>query len=114
MSKLNIGVGEEFPLEDGPKSDHTRMTCEEFARARRLHHGRRHHLHRGGGIAALLVLPLAAASVTTAIMFPLATLSVIGGLGLAGAAYRHSRRNSSAPGPQTPTPDDTDKAKDNS
>ena len=85
MSKLNIGVGEDFPLEDAPKPQDV-QTCEAYWHAREW---RRHRHARG--IGALLVLPAAAASVTVAILYPLATLGVIGGLGLAAAAYRHGR-----------------------
>ena len=55
--------------------------------------GRRHRRHRRGmhAAGALLILPAAAASVTAAIVYPLATLGVIGGLGLAAAAHRHRR-----------------------
>jgi len=90
MSKLNIGVGEDFPLEDAPKPQDF-QTCEAYWRARhmRAHHWRRHRHGRHAG--ALLVLPAAAASVTIGILYPLATLGVIGGLGLAAAAYRHGR-----------------------
>jgi hypothetical protein len=43
------------------------------------------------GLGAIIVLPAAAASVTAAILYPLATLGVIGGLGVAAAAHRHRR-----------------------
>jgi hypothetical protein len=56
---------------------------------------RRHHRH--SAVATLLVLPAAAASVTAAILYPLATLGVIGGLGAATAIYRHARRDSANP-----------------
>lgn len=108
MSKFNIGVGEDFPLDDAQKNDQ-RLSCEEYMRMRRMHHARWRHRRHAGPVAAILVLPLAAASVTTAILYPLVTLGVIGGLGLAGAAYRHGRRQSSEP----PKPDTTDKPKDN-
>lgn len=90
MSKLNIGVGEEFPLGDAPRSERNH-SCDARWRARHMHH-RRH-----GPFAALLVLPAAAASVTAAILYPLATLSVIGGLGAAAAVYRHARRGGANP-----------------
>jgi hypothetical protein len=89
MSKLNIGVGDDFPLHDAPTGERNH-SCGAHWRARHLHH-RRHHRHRP--LAALLVLPAAAASVTAAILFPLATLGVIGGLGAAAAIYRQTRRN---------------------
>ena len=86
MSKLNIGVGEEFPLDDDPKQSDDRHPCAQYRR-----HGR-HRRHRGAGpVAALFILPAAAASVTAAILYPLATLGVIGGLGVAAAAHRRSR-----------------------
>ena len=91
MSKLNIGVGEDFPLNDAQKNETGDHPCAAHWRARRMHH--RHHRHRGGPIAALFVLPAAAASVTAAILYPLATLAVLGGLGTAGAIYRHTRRS---------------------
>ena len=93
MSKLNIGVGEDFPLDDDAiKSDEREYGCAHW----RARHGRNHrHWRRHGhpGAAAIVVLPLAAASVTAAILYPLATLGVIGGAGLAAAAYRHGRRH---------------------
>ena len=92
MSKLNIGVGEEFPLDDAGERNHS---CEARWRARHMHHHRRHHRH--GPFTALLVLPAAAASVTAAILYPLATLGVIGGLGAAAAIYRHARGNGANP-----------------
>jgi hypothetical protein len=85
MSKLNIGVGEDFPLDDAPKGERNHP-CEAHWRARHMHHRHRHR-----PFAALLVLPAAAASVTAAILYPLATLGVIAGLGAAGAIYRHTR-----------------------
>ncbi len=90
MSKLNIGVGEDFPLDDAPKGEGAEHPCAAYRRARYMH--RRRHGHPGP-LAALFVLPAAAASVTAAILYPLATLGVIGTLGAAGAIYRHSRRS---------------------
>ncbi|MEQ1864695.1 MAG: hypothetical protein ABL996_08580 [Micropepsaceae bacterium] len=84
MSKLNIGVGEEFPLGDAPKPSTSQHICAQHWRHRRHRRG----MHVAG---ALIVLPAAAASVTAAIVYPLATLGVIGGLGLAAAAHRHRR-----------------------
>lgn len=94
MSKLNIGVGEDFPL-DAQKHEESGHPCAARWRARQMH--RRHHFHRHGPgpLAALVVLPAAAASVTAAILYPLATLGVIGGLGAARAIYRHNRRTGS-------------------
>ena len=113
MSKLNVGVGEEFPLDDTPKNDRQRLSCEDYMRMRRQYHTRWHQRrHRGGSVAALLILPMAAASITTAILYPLATLGVIGGLGLAGAAYRHGRYTGEAKKPEPPKPAGEDKPKD--
>lgn len=81
MSKLNVSVGEEFPLGDAPKPSEGEHVCPQYWRHRR-------GMHAAG---ALLILPAAAASVTAAIVYPLATLGVIGGLGLAAAAHRHRR-----------------------
>ena len=83
MSKLNVGVGEEFPLDDEPKQSGEPHVCAQHWRHRRHRH------HHGAG--ALFILPAAAASVTAAILYPLATLGVIGGLGLAAAAHRRGR-----------------------
>ena len=95
MSKLNIGVGEDFPLDDTPKNEEGEHPCAARWRAHHMHgyRGRRFRRHGPGPVAALLVLPAAAASVTAAILYPLATLGVIGGLGTAGAIYRHNRRS---------------------
>jgi hypothetical protein len=84
MSKLNVGVGEEFPLADDSKQTGEQHVCAQYWRHRRHRHGPR-------AIGALLILPAAAASVTAAIVYPLATLGVIGGLGLAAAAHRRRR-----------------------
>ena len=84
MSKLNIGVGEEFPLGDAQKQSDGQHVCAQYRR-----HGRHRHGMRAAG--ALIVLPAAAASVTAAIIYPLATLGVIGGLGLVAAAHRRGR-----------------------
>jgi hypothetical protein len=95
MSKLNIGVGEDFPLEDDAiKSDERDDGCAHWrAHYRHGDHRRwRRHGHPMRGAAAIVILPLAAASVTAAILYPLATLGVIGGAGLAAAAYQHGRR----------------------
>ena len=90
MSKLNIGVGEDFPLDDAHKNEAGEHPCAARWRARHMRH-RRFYRHGPGPVAALIVLPAAAASVTAAILYPLATLAVIGGLGAAGAIYRHNR-----------------------
>ncbi len=84
MSKLNVGVGEEFPLGDAPRQNEGEHVCAQYWRHRRHRRG----MHAAG---AFLILPAAAASVTAAIVYPLATLGVIGGLGLAAAAHRHRR-----------------------
>lgn len=84
MSKLNVGVGEDFPLGDPPDQTSERHGCAH--RWRHHRHGR--GLHTAG---AFIVLPAAAASVTVAILYPLTTLGVIGGLGLVAAAHRHGR-----------------------
>jgi hypothetical protein len=90
MSKLNIGVGDDFPLDDAQKQD--THPCEAYMQARHSYgHGRWRRRHRGGPLAALLILPAAAASVTAAIVYPLATLGVIGGLGVAAAVHRRRR-----------------------
>ena len=86
MSKLNIGVGEEFPLDDDPKQSDDRHPCAQYRR-----HGRHRRFRGAAPVAALLILPAAAASVTAAIVYPLATLGVIGGLGFAAAAHRRDR-----------------------
>lgn len=92
MSKLNIGVGEDFPLDDAPKNEGLDHSCARW-RERRMQRRRHFYRHGPGPVAALLVLPAAAASVTAAILYPLATLGIIGGLGAASAIYRHNRRS---------------------
>ncbi len=92
MSKLNIGVGEDFPLDDAQKNEAGEHPCAARWRAHHMHRGRHFRRHGPGPVAALFVLPAAAASVTAAILYPLATLGVIGGLGAAGAIYRRNRR----------------------
>jgi hypothetical protein len=91
MSKYNVGIGEDFPLEDGPESG-ARSRCEARwqAHRERMHHFR-HRRHRHGmyaPAAAFVVLPAAVATVTVAVLYPLVTLGVIGGAGLVAAAYR--------------------------
>ena len=93
MSKLNIGVGEDFPLDDVQKSEGGEHPCAARWRARHMHRRRHFYRHGPGPVAALVVLPAAAASVTAAILYPLATLAVIAGLGAAGTLYRHNRHN---------------------
>lgn len=93
MSKYNVGIGDDFPLEDGPPSSDARTHCEAYwqARRERMHHFRHHRRHRhgmAGPAAAFIVLPAAVASVTAAVLYPLVTLGVIGGAGLVAAAYR--------------------------
>jgi hypothetical protein len=105
MSKLNIGVGEDFPLDDAQKNEAGEHPCAARWRARHMH--RRGHFRRHGpGPLALVVLPAAAASVTAAILYPLATLAVIGGLGAAGALYRHNRHNHRNHGDTNTKPED--------
>ncbi len=94
MSKLNIGVGEDFPLDDAQKNEAGEHPCAARWRARHMHRRQHFHRHGPGPVAALFVLPAAAASVTAAILYPLATLGVIGGLGAAGVIYRRNRRGS--------------------
>jgi hypothetical protein len=93
MSKLNIGVGEDFPLDDAPKNETHEHPCAARWRERHMHRRRHFRRHGPGPVAALFVLPAAAASVTAAILYPLATLGVIGSLGAASAIYRHNRRS---------------------
>lgn len=93
MSKINVGVGEDFPLDDAPKPEQPRENehpCAQW-RERRAHMRAWRHHRRMHGLGAIIVLPAAAASVTAAILYPLATLGVIGGLGVAAAAHRHAR-----------------------
>ena len=90
MSKLNVGVGEDFPLGDDARQDEREHFC---AAARHWRHRGRHRRfgHGPGPAAAIFVLPAAVASVTAAVLYPLATLGVIGGAGLAAAAYGRGR-----------------------
>jgi len=112
MSKLNVGVGEDFPLEDAPRTDF--RSCEAYWQARRMR-GRhwRHHRHMHGA-GVFVALPAAAASVTVAVLYPLVTLGVIGGLGLAAAAYRHGRWHGEEvrPEPEPRQPDKPEPPKD--
>jgi hypothetical protein len=102
MSKLNIGVGEDFPVDGAEKQE--AHPCEAYWRARRMHmHARWRRRRHAGPFAALLILPAATASVTAAVLYPLATLSVLTGLGLAGAAYRHTRGKPEADKPKDAT-----------
>jgi hypothetical protein len=88
MSKLNVGVGEEFPLDDNPNQSTERHGCgHRWRHHRHGHH--RHGAHAAG--AALVILPVAAASITAAILYPLVTLGLVGGAGLVAAAHRHGR-----------------------
>ena len=92
MSKLNIGVGADFPLDDAPKIEADEHPCVARWRERHMHRRRHVYRHGPGPVAALFVLPAAAASVTAAILYPLTTLGVIGSLAAASALYRHRRR----------------------
>jgi len=102
MSKLDIGVGDEFPLDESADHGH-----------RRRHHGRhghhRHHMHRGhhhnhhhrphvlGRIATLLLIAGLAALIVEHRLPAEAAYGMIG-LGIAGIAtmavlhWRHHRR----------------------
>jgi hypothetical protein len=91
MSKLNVGVGEDFPLEDDARRDDSEHPCARYWRARQA---RREWRREHGGphaLGAIVIVPAAVASVTAAILYPLATLGVAGGLGLAAAAYHRGR-----------------------
>lgn len=87
MSKLNIGVGEDFPLGDDANQTGREHVCAQYWRHRRHRRGFR----RAYAAGAIVILPITAAAVTTAILYPLTTLGVVGGLGLAAAAHRHGR-----------------------
>jgi hypothetical protein len=96
MSKLNVGVGEDFPLEDDAKRNESDHPCAHYWRARqarreRYREWRREHGPGPAALGAIVIVPAAVASVTAAILYPLATLGVAGGLGLAAAAYRRGR-----------------------
>lgn len=93
MSKLNVGVGEDFPLQDDARPDDAQHPCAAYWRARRMHGWHRDHHHHGPAqaLGAIIIVPAAVASVTAAILYPLATLGVAAGAGLAAAAYRHGR-----------------------
>ncbi len=73
MSKVSVGVGEEFPLQEpsiaGPGGGR---------HWRHHHNGHRRGRHRHG--AALFFLPVLAAGVTAAISYPLETLAGAGAL----------------------------------
>lgn len=89
MSKLNVGVGEDFPLGEDANQNEGDHPCARW----RNRHGRRHghHRHGPGAAAAIVVIPAGVAAVTTAILYPLTTLGVIGGLGLVAAAHHRGR-----------------------
>ena len=90
MSKLNVGVGEEFPLGEDANQNEREHPCAGW----RSRHGgwrRGHHRHGPGPAAAIVVIPAGVAAVTTAILYPLTTLGVIGGLGLVAAAHHRGR-----------------------
>ena len=59
MSKLDIGVGDEFPLEEGQR-EHRRghRHGRHHFRHHHMHHG--HHRHRGHGFGRLATLLIAA------------------------------------------------------
>jgi hypothetical protein len=88
MSKLNVGVGEDFPLGDDANQTGREHACAHYWRHR---HGRHRH-HPARAAAAIVIIPAGVAAVTTAILYPLTTLGVIGGLGLVAAAHRRGRR----------------------
>lgn len=91
MSKLNIGVGEDFPVQDDDAGERFESYCG-YARHYRYGH-RFGHRHGPEHMAkAFIALPAAAATVTVAVLYPLTTLGVIVGLGALAAAHRHSHR----------------------
>ena len=85
MSKLNIGVGEDFPLGEDANKNEREHICAQYWRNRRHRHG----FHAARAAGAIIIIPAGVAAVTTAILYPLTTLGVIGGLGVAAAAHRH-------------------------
>jgi hypothetical protein len=102
MSKLDIGVGDEFPLNESADHGH-----ERGHRGRHGHHHHRHHMHRGGhhhhhrphvfGRVATLLLIAGLAALIVEHKLPAAAFGMIG-LGIAGVVtmaalhWRHRRR----------------------
>lgn len=87
MSKLDIGVGDEFPLEEGPPEERGRGRGRHRHRhGRHRHHGHHHFHHRGRGLLHLpLFLGVAAiAAMIGAGKIPVPATDVI--LALAGVA----------------------------
>jgi hypothetical protein len=93
MSKLDIGVGEEFPLDEGAPDEGRRAWKHHHRghrRHRRHHHGHHHHGRRGllhlplflavAGIAALIgagKIPPLASEVIAAVAAVLVLLAVL-------------------------------------
>ena len=55
MSKLDIGVGDEFPLEEGRREHRRGHGRHHHFHRHHMHHGHHHH-HRGFGRFAVLLI----------------------------------------------------------
>ena len=109
MSKLDVGVGDEFPLDES-RPDEDRHTWKQERRARHWrhhhghhHHGHHHHRHHGfGRLAFLLVLAGTVALIVEHQLTRDVALGMIGaGVGLMAIMFvlhalwhwRHHRRD---------------------
>jgi Flp pilus assembly protein TadB len=83
MSKINIGVGDEFPLDEGPPREDRHAWKEDYRAQRRFmrrhhhahrnHHGHGHHYHHRG----LLHLPLLIAVAAVAALIGAGKISTL-------------------------------------
>jgi hypothetical protein len=108
MSKIDVGVGDEFPLDESRPQENRRAWKEERARHWRHHHdrhrhGHHHHRHHGfGRLAFLLVIAGIVALIVQHQITRTMALGMIGvGVGLMAIMFvvhalwhwRHHRRD---------------------
>jgi len=99
MSKLDIGVGDEFPLDEG-RNEPRHGRHRHFHR-HHMHNGHHHHHHRGRGLARLAVLLIVAGLAALIVEHKLPAEAAYGmiALGVAGIITmialhrRHHRRH---------------------
>ncbi len=93
MSKINVGVGDEFPVQDVPEDGGYACSGWKGGSYNCGRHSEGTHEHEVPNVVTAVLGGLAAVSlVTLAVLNPLVTLAVTGGGALAYAAGRRSAR----------------------